>query len=98
MKNYEEHWENNIGLHLWTDASNIGFGAYFQGAWVAQKYSGRFTAFLENHINWREMYALVAVLFHCDNLVTVSCIQSGKSKDSNMMRLIRSLFLICGVA
>ena len=107
---YEEHWENNIDLHLWTDASNIGFGAYFQGAWVAQKYSGRFTAFLENHINWREMYALVSaaatwghklagkrVLFHCDNLVTVSCIQSGKSKDSNMMRLIRSLFLICGV-
>ena len=48
---HNEIWETNVDLHLRSDASDIGYGAYFERAWLAQP----FTAF-------HPIYTLIVVL------------------------------------
>ena len=43
---------------------------------------------------WGPMWANSSVLFHCDNLGTVSVINSGYSKVSQVMHLLRCFFFI----
>jgi hypothetical protein len=102
---YDEEWTDNAVLDLWTDASDKGFGAYYQGAWIMEPFDDDQ---IKRSIAWRELYAIVKaaatwgkhlkqrrVLFHCDNLAVVQILQSGTSKDKPIMQLMRCLFYIC---
>ena len=99
---YDTIWSSNINLHLWSDASDVGIGGYFDGRWLA--------APLTDHIKrqtiaWRELYALVValstwsqhiqhkrILFYIDNAAIVHIINNGCSKNKDLMTLVRSLF------
>ena len=105
---YEEYWSSSIDLHLWTDASDIGFGALFGDKWISVPFSGELEYCKGFTIAWRELYSIVSasatwgpylrskrVLFHCDNEAVVQIIQKGSSRDADMMNLVRKLFYIC---
>lgn len=105
---YEVNWSSNVDLELWTDASNMGIGAYYRGQWISQPFTGVFEQFSEYSINWRELFAIVVaaatwghqlmckrVLFYCDNQAVVTILQKGTSPDCNIMSLVRTLFYVC---
>ena len=105
---YETNWSNNADLELYTDASDVGIGCYFKGAWIMQSFDNNNHKFAENSINWRELYAVVVavatwghmlaskkVLFHCDNMSIMYILKSGVSKDAKLMTLVRALFYMC---
>ena len=105
---YDEMWTSNIDLHLFTDASNRAIGCYFQGSWLYLEFVGSLFYAANMSINWRELFAIIMaaatwgshlsqkrVLFHCDNLSVVHILQSGTSKCTEMMKLVRTLFYVC---
>ena len=96
-------------IQLFTDASSAGFGAIYgkawiQGTWdgVAQKYS----------IDFKELFAIVAavftwgsqwegkrIVFVTDNLPITQIWHKGTSRSSEIMVLVRKLYLVaaqCG--
>ena len=105
---YEDNWSNNIDLELWTDASDIGAGAYFQGKWIMLPFTGKYEYCVSKSIAWRELFAIVIAIvtwgdqlkskrvqFHCDNLTIVQILQKGTSPVCDLMVLVRALFYIC---
>ena len=105
---YDECWSSNCELDLYTDASNVGYGAYFRGHWISQSFVGKHEWMSKMGITWRELFAIVVasntwgnqlcskrILFHCDNEAVVHILKSGSSKDNSRMVLVRSLFYIC---
>ena len=77
----ESEWTLAPHMHLYTDASNLGFGAYWDGAWFNSAWSPYQTTF---PINWKELFAIMVpcatwekhwarkrILFHCDNAAVV---------------------------
>jgi hypothetical protein len=105
---YDDHWSTNVDLHLFTDASDWGAGCYFDGAWLMQGFQGPLSKCRRMSINWSELYAITLaaatwgmrlrqkkVLFHCDNMSMVQVLQSGTSKNRDIMKLVRLLFYIC---
>ena len=99
------HWTPAHHLHLYTDASStIGFGAYWNGAWFNQHWPQQLQC---KSIDWKELYAIVMacnvwgqywcrkrILFHCDNQSIVQVWESGLSRSSDLMHLVRTLFFI----
>ena len=95
---YDDVWSNNDKLHLWTDASNAGYGAYFQGQWIMQSYIGTLSSQTSRPIAWRELYAIVSaantwgkqlkgkrIQFHCENQAVVYILCNGTSRDKDLM-------------
>ena len=92
-------------LNLYTDASGqSGFGIYFNGHWIAQKWPQNLT---QHSIQWKELFPIYVtcfvwakefeqkrLLFHCDNLAVTNIWNSGSSKCPEIMSLIRKLFFI----
>ena len=85
------YWETSQTLHMYTDASNIGFGGYLGSKWFAQEWS---QDWLQYHISVRELFPIVAALevwgellrnrkihFHSDNMAVVYVINKKTSKD-----------------
>ena len=104
---YDENWTSNTDLELWTDASDTGYGIYYARQWIYEPFSGELEYLTAQPIAVREMYAIVIaaatfgkhfrsyrILFHCDNQNVVSLINSGVSKNVELMKLIRKLFYI----
>ena len=99
------HWTPAHHLHLYTDASStIGFGAYWNGALFNQHWPQQLQC---KSIDWKELYAIVMacnvwgqywcrkrILFHCDNQSIVQVWESGLSRSSDLMHLVRALFFI----
>ena len=92
-------------LNLFTDASGLGFGAVFRSKWFSV---GWLASYNEQHINFKELFALVAAIFtwgshhrnkqvviHTDNLPITQIWHTGSSRDKMIMKLIRALFLYC---
>ena len=92
---------SSYSLHMYTDASNIGFGGFLGMQWFAHKWS---SDWLKLHISVRELYPIVLALelwaeklehkhvkFHCDNSAVVYCINKQTAKDPGLMKLIRRL-------
>ena len=98
-------WEAAGDLKLSTDASGtIGYGAYFQGAWIADTWSDQH---LQHSIQWKELFAVLAaaatwghqwsgkkIRFDCDNQAVVKAWQTKAPKDHNLATLFRKLFLV----
>ena len=101
----DQAWSSNEHLHLWTDASDLGYGAIFENEWIMQPFCKEYKY---KSITWRELYAIVKatatwgkqlskrrIRFHCDNEAVVFILQTGTSKCPQIMNLVRSLFYIC---
>ena len=89
-------------LRLATDASFKGMGAVYQNQWIS---AGWPSQSVEHHINFLELFAIVAAVFtwgsewtnqqiliYTDNQAITYIWKSGTCRDKNIMRLIRALF------
>ena len=92
-------------INLFTDASNLGFGAVFGNFWFSKAWPPEFKS---HHINVKELFAIVAAIFtwghrlhnkqiilYTDNLSICAVWKSTSSKDSDLMFYIRHLFFFC---
>ncbi len=56
---YEDQWTANANFNLWTDASGIGFGAYWESAYLL----GEFSDWAHSQsITFKELYAIMAAM------------------------------------
>ena len=91
-------------IRLFTDASNIGFGAIYYYAWIQ---SGWNECTLGYSIDFNELFAIVAaaqtwspywvgkrIAFVTDNLPITQVWDTGSTKSQGLMPLVRKLFLI----
>ena len=98
---YELHWLTSTECQLFTNASDIGFGCYFQGHWCQGEFPA--TSIREElmSINWRELYAVTMalaifgdqfkgkrILVHCDNASVTQIMTKSSSKSKSMMVLV----------
>ena len=81
---YDEEWTSSPDVELFTDASDRGFGCYFQGEWCQGTFPSHSFGDKQMSINWHELYAVTMalalwgpqlagkrLLFHCDNASVV---------------------------
>ena len=101
----EAHQDRPADHHLFTDASgSLGCGAWSGRLWFQYLWP---EVFAERSIAVKELLPIVlasivwgsgwrkqSVLAHCDNQSVVDIVNSGYSKDSQLMHLLRSLFFI----
>ncbi len=94
-------------VHIYTDASGeIGCGAWWSPQWWQLKWTPGM-AFGKLPITQKEVLPIVLscaqwgrqwrrcqVVVHCDNTAAVSVVNSGYSRDPQIMHLLRSLFFI----
>ena len=106
----ESYWVGPPDHHLFTDAAGtMGCGAWsgshwFQYHWFQYLwppiFAGRSIAVKEllpivlACIVWGHVWRHQSVLAHCDNQSVVEVVNSGYSKDGELMHLLRSLFFI----
>jgi len=104
---FARDWASTTVKHVFTDASNYGFGACWGSEWFAMVYRGRFASLAERSINWRELHVAVkalatwapvwansAVIFHIDNQATCGILHKLYSPCSELMEFVRSWALI----
>ena len=90
-------------IKLFTDASDRGFGAIFNKAWIQGAWNDERSS---KSIDYRELFAIVAaaltwghlwegrrIIFVTDNLPITQVWSSGSSRTPDIMSLIRTLFL-----
>ena len=95
-------------MELYTDASRAGYAGFFKGDWFASHWPQDAELWGENDISmtycelypivvaailWGHRWARKRILFHCDNMGTVHTINKGRSKSTNVMKLMRKLVL-----
>ena len=91
--------------YMYTDASDLAAGAIFGTSWTIREFSGEHSWMATLPIVWRELYAVVlcvAVFGHSmrssfikmytDNMAAYHCINTGTSKDKDLMALLRALY------
>ena len=103
---YDSCITNAHDLELFTDASLIGFGAFFQNQWFCEKWPDVLPSIKESDLSmaFRELYPIVAaaivqgrywtakrIMFVSDNEATVFIIKKGRSKCLPIMKLMRTL-------
>lgn len=104
---YEKTLTKAADMMLYTDASSlIGFGGYYQHKWFCDRWPDNLPcksdfaasmAFLELYpivvaaVLWGKEWCGKRILFYCDNLATVHIIAKGRSKETNIMKLMRKL-------
>ena len=90
-------------LKLFTDASSVGFGAIYAKSWIQGRWDESAN---EYSIDFKELFAIVAavmtwgsqwegkrIVFFTDNLPITQIWHSGTSRSSDIMVLVRKLFL-----
>ena len=95
-------WSSDI--KLFTDASDLGFGAILDTAWIQGSWESKHKKL---SIDYRELFAIVAaaitwghkwegkrIVFITDNLPITQIWVTGTSQATEVMSLVRSLFLI----
>ncbi|XP_070550755.1 uncharacterized protein [Ptychodera flava] len=103
------HATRASAIQLFTDASGIGFGGYFQGQWFNARCWPphlKLDANRELSIAFQELYPIVIaallwgqswtrkrLVFNCDNMATVHIVNKGRSKSPSIMKLMRTLVL-----
>ena len=92
----------SLAFQLFMVASQLGYGCYWRGHWL---YGPRSRQQDAQDIQWKELFAILVVatawashwrwkrlLVHCDNQAVVDICRTGTSKNTKLMRLIRTLF------
>ena len=97
----EARWIPAHHLQLYTDASTmIGFDAYWNGAWFSQPRPQHLMNIKELYANvmvcevWGRQWKGKRLLFHCDNQAIVQVWESGLSRSSKLMCLVRALLFV----
>ena len=90
-------------IHLYTDASMIGFGEVFGKAWIQGFWPPTWKNYNINILELYPIFALIkvfgkklarsSIVLHCDNLAIVTIINKQTSKCPLIMSLIRPLVL-----
>ena len=98
---YDSCITNAHGLELFTDASLIGFGAFFQNQWFCEKWPDVLPSIKESDLSmaFRELYPIVAAAIVWGKYWTAKRImlsysvynQKGRSKCLPIMKLMRTL-------
>ena len=101
----QERAVSSSDLDLFTDASGLGLGAFFQGAWVSEPWPfstvGINIALLElfavfTAIScWSSALTNKHIIILTDNEAIVAIWASGSSRDKQIMALVRALFFLC---
>ena len=91
--------ETSQTLHMYSDASNVGFGGFLGTKWFSGLFSNDW---LIHHITVREFFPIVLAIeifhdqlanrnieFHTDNIAVVYIINKHTSKDPTLMKLMR---------
>ena len=94
-------------MTMFTDASDIAVGCYFRGQWFVVEFVGKLQYLSCTDINFRELLAITIalstwaqhlprckILFRCDNEAVVQILNTGVSRNPQMMHLIRTIFYI----
>ena len=99
---------SRIGVqHVYTDASNYGFGASWCNEWFAMSYVAGCGSLASQSINWRELHVAVKalatwghywsgglVVFHIDNQATCGVLSKLYTPAPHLMELVRSWALL----
>ena len=103
---YDSCFTNSYDMELFTDASLIGFGAFFRNHWFSSEWPACLPSIQEGDLSmaFRELYPIVAaaviwgkywtskrILFISDNEATVYIIRKMRSKCLPIMKLMRTL-------
>ena len=91
-------------IRLYTDASNMGFGAIYNNNWIQSRWPHHFERF---SIDFKELFAIFAacvtwgpcwsgkrICFFTDNKPITEIWDSGSTRSDNLMHLIRALYFI----
>ena len=107
---YKSHWLTSTEYELFTNATDVGFGCYFQGHWSQGKFPD--TCFWDGpmNINWRELYAITMalaiwgdkfkvkrILVHCNNTSIMQIMAKCSSKSKSMMVVLVYLLAMFGM-
>ena len=100
-------WSKPPDFELYTDASGLGFGGFFQSAWFCQEWGPEHQHGPVSSIMWREMYPIAVaaqlwgpqwqtkkILLHCDNQAVATAWESGSCRNLEVMNLIRTTLRI----
>ena len=92
-------------LRLYTDASDLGFGAVYKRSWIISEWKHGWG---DQHINVRELFAIwvalhtwggqwsnMQILFLTDSQSMSQVWRTGTSRDKVVMRIIRAMFMFC---
>ena len=103
---YEADWTSTPDVELFTDASDKGFGCYFQGQWCQGTFPCQSFGDKQMSINWCELYVATMalalwgpqlkgkhLLFHCDNASVVHIMAKASTHSKTMMALVRTFML-----
>ena len=103
---YDSSFTIVYDMELFTDASLVGFGAYFQNQWFCSEWPDCLLSIQESDLSmaFRELYPIVAaavvwgrywtskrIMFISDNEATVHIIRKMRSKCLPIMKLVRTL-------
>ena len=104
----ESTWTPSPAFQLFTDASDSGFGCFWQGRWRAGTWTLQQR---KRDIQWRELFAVLVaatawgphwtskrLLVHCDNRAVVDIWRVGTSKQPSLMTVVRALFFVAARA
>ena len=96
---HDLEWTRSPDFDLYTDASDLGFGGYFQGRWFLERWPAEF---VQEPIMVRELVPIAVacalwgeswkgkkLLFHCDNLAVVMAWEKGACKNKLAMHFVR---------
>ena len=99
----EPDWSVNTVVHIFTDASDFGYGAVCRDEWFAISYQGAQAFPRSLSINWRELHAATKalatwgpsligslVMFHIDNTTACCVLNKLYSPVPELMELVRS--------
>ena len=94
-------------MELFTDASDKGFGCYFQGQWCQGTFPHQSFGDQQMSINWCGLYAATMalvlwdlqlkgkhLLFHCDNASVVHIMAKASMCSKTMMALVHTFMLL----
>ena len=100
-------WSVGEVLHIFTDASDFGYGAVFGDMWFAMQYTGQAGPLGKRSINWRELHVAVKalatwatslanrkVIFHIDNQTTCFILNKLYTPVQELMELVRMWCLL----
>ena len=94
-------------IFISTDACLTGTGGWCGSQFFSEKFPDSVIS-KDYHINVLELLSILVALrlwykecsglrlkFNCDNLLSVNLINSGRSRDANMLRVIREIVFLC---
>lgn len=100
-------WSVGEVEHVYTDASNFGYGGVWNGEWFAMQYIGEEQHASERSINWRELHAALRslatwaprlrgkkVMYHIDNTTACYLLNRLYSPVVDLMEFVRQWCLL----